>query len=400
MEVLPNRPTLPTELWTSDPPASLFPFIYRVTFVVSQQRSLLDMWIPVLGPKVSSICICLPSPDGLERPSLAIHFFHAIASRCPRLEELDVDGDAFAIVPQELRLAVHGGSKLRRMRLSGFRSVPRDLLAALASLPSLEALDIPHTTGDTLVLQCQGFPTLKSLTYRGIQEDMDRLLKLIPPLTLTSLSPLIALGSSIDQSIGTLCSRFPHLNSLNLQIVTGPELGFHDIKDLALCTELQALTIETFQRGVALTASDINKLTNAWPKLESLHLETTAPLPSLFALQPLATNCPKLVSLSISVDVSRVEDDDGSPIVPSTSLRMVKFLAESYAPKETGMVAHILHSMWPAAHITCEMDWMDKVQRDRWTEVVRLAERSSDMVKGSVKVSGQGIRMFPLPYVY
>lgn len=362
-------------------PTPIFPNL-RHLFWNDQSANILRI-TPYLSPSLVTLDIDLHDSNPTHSPII-----QHLPLRCPDMSQFTIS----CLAEHELALR-NIASMLSpavcawNLRKFGSPTADHATIRHLSQCPSLTTLSIyylapPLDQSDTAKLTHPGaFSFLRTMLIHRLA--MDRCVELIQgcsftnleELTLKPLNPSTSSFSGLLRAIRDAHARPQLLHLLRvaentvLTQVDPPPLRDADIEPLLTFPALSGLVLSC-AGGFDLADSTILRMTEAWPSLERLKLSglqrpTWDRRLSLRALVPLALNCPKLRTLALELDATRVAYDRNPPR-PATPhcLRHISVLWSPIGSHR--VVAGFLSVVFPGVRAVLVADDVDERAARRW----------------------------------
>ncbi|KAJ7772279.1 hypothetical protein B0H16DRAFT_1512947 [Mycena metata] len=319
----------------------------------------------LLAPGIERITIALRQID------TASHFLPTLPQRCPSITYLDIsnwdNGDT-----QSSSAVVQNLPQMQELRVY---SLNRQALEYVRRLPTLKTLLIEDFTVDLPVddnADAHSYSSLKDLEFgRTRVHRVTEFLKItrncsLQRLHIGSFESETATAANMASLFSTLAAqRCSHTSLRTIRYHTrssnsppsDPDiyaLTGHMIRPLFRFTNMVTVTI--YQPcGLDITDDDVSQLASAWPCLEFLSLGgiyQVASRVTLHALYVLASHCPRLLSLSISLDATLVP-----ALLTSIFDHPLQYIYVGRAAiTEPAPVARYIATMFPATRVKA---WAD-----------------------------------------
>ena len=172
----------------------------------------------------------------------------------------------------------------------------------------------------------------------------------------------------------------------------GPPEALHSdigLEALTIFTNLQDVIIQP-SFGIHLTSDTVNKLADAWPKIDNLHLgngypSSRPPVIKIEDLSPFAQRCPKLTRLGIVFDAQNTQLRSSPGLFNNTLTRL--FVADSPIDAPA-IVAAFLSDIFPRIRsIVFDNDWRyTDGNPENATETARMWEEAEHLLETFVEV--------------
>ncbi|TCD65629.1 hypothetical protein EIP91_002434 [Steccherinum ochraceum] len=290
------------------------------------------------------------------------------------VDELVLTSNATAII-SHLR-------HLRFLKLSRTGGTPQDYICIYQALPGMLRLHTLYLNFDfsaiaqlppgVLIL----LPSLKRITLFGDLAHINALLSIVVTPVLCDLAVHCHDDAQTNAQANTCVQRFVELSGRHIDSAADRSsislyVWNRDISDitpyadttmqcLASWTHLHRLGSISFVLNPfpasSLTDDDLNDMAKAWPNIRALHIEdltrrTLTTLPNLRILNSFTRRCPKLVHLSIplDVDVTSIPSPSDSPASQTvTYFRAIQLLPPDADADIVEAVARYLWSVLPS----------------------------------------------------
>ena len=370
--------------------------------------SMLQCIYLFFSPKLTTLSINLLNAFDSAYP---LSILSGLLNSCPALKELtfrfepsnsdeETRRGISSVICQWNWLQSLSVTDLTQEALEHFATIPS--LRKL-SLGSLEDLTRSYDQHSPIVVRnpTSGYPALQSLSISCRTIDAA-----IAFAQLLSSSPV----EHLEIQVADLC--FPrqwrelsstiihHIYHPSLEKLTlresgsalGPPEALHSdigLEALTIFTNLQDVIIQP-SFGIHLTSDTVNKLADAWPKIDNLHLgngypSSRPPVIKIEDLIPFAQRCPKLTRLGIVFDAQNTQLRSSPGLFNNTLTRL--FVADSPIDAPA-IVAAFLSDIFPRIRsIVFDNDWRyTDGNPENATETARMWEEAERLLETFVEV--------------
>ncbi|KAJ6494461.1 hypothetical protein C8R45DRAFT_177094 [Mycena sanguinolenta] len=318
-----------------------------------------------LGPKITSITF-----PGSSIP--AISLLPSLALKCPTLKNVSILSGEKQAVSVFLR-------SLKCVESVHVDTLDHGTLELLSRLPTLTTLclnTLPTSLSLSPPLDPQPFAVLRKLHLGSLNiEAITRFLRSYKEVPLRSINFNVRTCPTTAEShefYRALSASVLHSSLTEIHFDVGvtdensPNLRIHreSLRCLVVFTNLVTIDISS-PVGIDLDDTTAADLAHAWPHLEELHLSSyglcrSLPNTTLECLHSFATWCPRLASLTISLDGT--SPPTPSPPVSGVSHRALKSIDVAHSRISTAImpVARFLSVIFPdLKRITTSRDGLD-----------------------------------------
>ncbi|KAG8920398.1 hypothetical protein FRC01_000764 [Tulasnella sp. 417] len=356
---------VPAEIWNHDALSRAFPHLESLHVSVTRWATPRAIIIsPFLRPTLRKLFFTVET--GQISSTLQI----ISQSRMLSLQELELNClRGVEDIMESARQVILSQESLRRIKISSLGDVTA-LAHTANKLPYLARLDVgrlwsaPRSLsgrGDHEDAPDQHFQSLVSLRVSGFPEGVKSFLNTISSNRITEITVEVEVPWLESMGPGALLALHAFKATLtNLEIEVRGDSTWNDLEPILGLGGLQkfSLTYITSTVSPQVTDTQLLQMTQAWPRLTSLHLSNFSKTPTitLLGLGYIASNSQKLRVLSVAfdgtlpVDPSHLPADD--PPKEQNAMECVDVLHSRYNPgDELRITTSFFRRWWPRAHI-------------------------------------------------
>ncbi|KAJ7495486.1 hypothetical protein FB451DRAFT_1478335 [Mycena latifolia] len=367
------------------PTQQLFPFLRRLAWVFNKPSSFSHASL-FFGPRLTHVVLA-------RLKSIAdLTLLSALAIKCPLLRDVKLvqteicDASQF----QTVSSFVGGLTYLQILDLDHLNQSAFDHIALLPDLRILK-LGAPLRVNSAIPTPIRLFVALQHLELRSAPSDC-----VLAFVCTMSHSPLASLlidvspppdVASTAEIYSSLETHLPPAFLEHLSISSMPAsspMWIHQqalrMEDLCPLFHFSNLTQVTLQPPASFNIDDddVSELADAWPCLEELSLGPVHPLrTTLRSLLSLATHCPRLRTLALSLDASVVPTLDQDAPVRVVQASLTEWEVADSIIASALPVAAFLSSVFPALDAVCadmqdtdsHEDGVADALKELWAEV-------------------------------